>query len=212
MENPKVLIAVPYHEKKAYCKKQLDACLSSLTYKNKEIIIRYDPNEYGSKDSAKKQREFFRVLALLGHFDYLFFLGADTLPEKDVIEKLLYRSIPNDISIIGGVYWGRSNAENGDPAKAVAWIHDMSQAQQSEVFIQRDLLILVDGMGMDCVLISKDALENNSFLAWEQNDDDYPFYDKAKALGHETYIDTSVQAKHYFSETGYVERGRIFYE
>ena len=208
MENPRILVAIPYHKTKEYCLPQLMAAVDALTYKNKEVILRFDPCEYGSENAVKKQREYFRKLALDQGFDYLYFLGADTIPPADVLERMLANIEIHHMSIIGGVYWGRHNAENGTPEGAVAWIHRMSQKEQTEAF-SHDNLIIVDGMGMDCVLVHRSVLEKISWLDWEQNDDDYPFYDKAKQLGYTVFIDTSIQCKHYFKSTGYTQLAKV---
>lgn len=172
--------------------------------------MRWDPSEYGSEDAVKKQREFFRKLAIKEDFDYLFFMGADTIPPLDVIEKLLKTAQANDIKIIGGVYWGRHGAENGNTGNAVAWIHDMSQEDQSKLFKQDNSIIITDGQGMDCVLIHREVYQNISWLSWPQNDDDYPFYDKAKELGYKNYVDTSVQCLHFYNTDSYSYRGENF--
>lgn len=169
--------------------------------------MRHDPLEYGSENAVKKQREYFRRIALDQGFDYLYFLGADTIPPPDVIERLL----AHDKKIVGGVYWGRSNAENGQPDRAVAWINVLSQETQAAVFSEMsEYPRRIDGMGMDCVLIHRDVLEKVSWLDWEQNDDDYPFYDLAKSAGYPCFIDTTIQAKHYFSTTGYSQCAKIY--
>lgn len=204
----KVLVGIPYHKKKNYCLPQLFKLANSLTYPNLEVVMRFDLEEYGGKNNVKRQREFFRKLALEQGFDYLYFLGCDTIPPEGVIEKLL----SHDKAIVGGVYWGRHEAENGTPEGAVAWIHSLSQKEQSEAFSAENKLIKVDGMGMDCVLIRRDVLEKVSFLSWEQNDDDYPFYDKARQAGYETFIDTGIQCKHYFSPTGFAYLGKAIVE
>lgn len=200
---PRVLVAVPYHETKRYCLNATFDAIKSLTYKHKEVVIRFDPCEYGSQDAVKKQREFFRKYALDNNFDYLYFMGCDTIPPDDVIERLLITCEAQDIKINGGVYWGRNYANNGNPNRAVAWIHQMEQDAQTDTFLEPGMQIEVDGMGMDCVLIHRELLEKISFLDWKQNDDDYPFYDKARQLGYKVFINTDIQCKHYFSETGY---------
>lgn len=207
--NPKILVAVPYHEAKRYCLDPLFDSLNALTYPNKEILMRFDPSEYGLENAVKKQREFMRKLALEQGFDYLYFLGADTLPPCDVLETLVKIAEANDIKIVGGVYWGRHNAENGDPGKAVAWIHDMTQDEQTKIFNNPNTLWKIDGMGMDSVLIHRSVLEKVSWLDWEQNDDDYPFYDLAKAAGFPCYIYTGVQCKHYFKKDAYSQSANI---
>lgn len=194
--NPRVLVAVPYHEKKRYCLPQLFDALNNLTYQNKEVVIRFDPNEYGSKNSCKMQREFFRKLMIEKDFDYLYFLGADTIPPNDVIERMLAHNKP----IVGGVYWGRNNADNGNVGSAVAWLHGVDQKQQREMFLNEEKTYYVSGMGADCVLFSRNFLEKFTWLDWEQNDDDYPVYDLAIKQGFPVLLDCSIQCKHYFGE------------
>lgn len=203
MNNPKVLVAIPYHTKKRYCLSELFNFIDSITYKNKEVVVRFDPNVYGSKDACKLQREYFRKMAIEKGFDYLYFLGADTIPCPDIIEKLLV----HEVDVVGGVYWGRAHADNGNTNKAVAWRHDLPLEKQKSLFngemmIDKDYpsLIPVDGMGMDCVLFSRKALESFSFLDWEQNDDDYPAYDILKSKGFKVWLDTKIQCKHYYGD------------
>lgn len=206
MENyPKVLVAIPYHSSKRYCLDKTFDATEFLTYQNKEILLRVDPCEYGSENAVKKQREFFRKHALDNGFDYLFFMGCDTIPPEGVIEQLL----SSNKDIIGGVYWGRHNAPNGKPEGAVAWRHDLTQEEQTALFNGNPQVVEVHGQGMDCVLISRKVLEQVSWLDWEQNDDDYPFYDLAKAKGFKNFIDTGVQCKHYFTKEGYAHRATV---
>lgn len=51
--------------------------------------------------------------------------------------------------------------------------------------------------GMDCALIAREVLEQISWLEWAIPDDDYPFYERAKALGYEVYFDPNVHCRHY---------------
>lgn len=211
MENqPKILVGIPYHKQKKYALEHALKAVDGLTYPAKEVVMRFDLAEYGGQNNVKIQRDFFRVLALNTNADYLYFLGVDTIPPAGVLERLLKVAEANRIKIIGGVYWGRHGADNGNTGNAVAWIHEMSQEEQSELFKKENTLVKVDGMGMDAVLIHREVLEKISFLFWEQNDDDYPFYDKAKELGYEVYLDTGIQCRHYFDEAGYSYLGEKF--
>jgi len=205
----KVLVGIPYHPAKDYCLEQCFEAAKHLTYENKEVVLRFDPSEYGSENAVKRQREFFRNLCLDNDFEWLYFMGVDTIPPAGVLEELIGMAQYNSVKIIGGVYWGRHNASNGSPEGAVAWIHELSQEEQSAAFKQPDRRLRVDGMGMDCVLIHRDVLRKISFLSWQQNDDDYPFYDKARELGFEILIDTNVQCKHYFNEKSYTQLGVV---
>jgi len=204
----RVLVAVPYHENKRYCFNQLLSRVNELKHDGFEIevVMRWDLEEYGGVDNVKKQREFFRKMVIESpDFTHLYFLGVDTIPPKDVLERLL----DHDKAIVGGVYWGRHGAENGSSQGAVAWVNGKSPEEQSKEFLSRNQLLEIDGMGMDCVLIRRDVLEKVSYLSWIQNDDDYPFYVKAKQIGLEDginygcYIDTNVQCRHYFNNKSY---------
>ena len=208
MENkkPRILVAVPYHRAKGYCLSQLLQKIEKLTFENKDVIMRWDLAKFGGTDNVKKQREYFRKLALSGDYTHLYFLGADTIPPDDVLERLL----EHKKDIVGGVYWGRHNANNGKPQGAVAWIHSKTEAYQTRIFSQKNQLLSIDGMGMDSVLISREVLEKISWRSWFQNDDDYPFYDKAKELGYKVYIDTNIQCEHYFSGDGFTYMAEVY--
>jgi len=197
----KVLVAIPYHSEKKYAIEKAVERAHELdkSHLDVEILMRFDPGEYGGTDNVKKQREFFRNEAIRGGYDYLYFLGVDTIPPRDVLQRL----IGHRKDIVGGVYWGRHNAGNGVPEGAVAWIHGKHPEEQTKIFKKMNQLLSIDGMGMDCVLFSRRVFEQISWLSWVQNDDDYPFYDMAKGLGFEVFIDTNIQCKHYFSKQGY---------
>lgn len=208
MENKKVLVAIPYHESKRYCLDRVMDIANSLTYPHKDILMRWDNGIFGGKNNVKNQREYFRQI-VLNNPDYigLFFLGCDTIPPINVIERLLEWGE----DIVGGVYWGRHNADNGSPESAVAWIHSMQLKDKDLLMLDTSRrLVKMDGQGMDCVFISRRVLEKVSWLEWEHNDDDYPFYDLALQRGHINYIDPSIQCKHYFSKDGYSFLGKNF--
>lgn len=224
MTTSKVLIAIPYHKEKAYALQHLMNRIGSFTPSvlservEYEVIMRWHLGEYGEPDGVKKQREYFRMMALAGDFTHLYFLGADTIPPTGFLRQLLAHDLP----IVGGVYWGRSHAENGQPGVPVAWIHghhfdgDNHPEQRRQQFLPQPMdgepgLLLVDGMGMDAVLIRRDALEATSFLEWLHNDDDYPFYDKSRERGFECYIDRNVQCKHYYDSEHFSYEGKVFH-
>lgn len=198
MDN-KILVAVPYHKEKAYCVGHLFQLINDLTYKNKEVIMRWDLEKYGGKNNVKKQREYFRQIAIKGDFDYLYFLGADTIPPINILERFLAEKK----DVIGGIYWGRHGADNSMTEGAVAWIHKLTPSKQLKEFTQDQALVEVDGMGMDCVMFSREAFKSHSFMEWEQNDDDYPYYDLLKASGFEIFVDTSIQCRHYSTSKDY---------
>lgn len=182
----KVLVCIPINKIKLYCAKQLFEFLDNITYQNKDILIYYDTNKYGTKDNIKRIREYFRQVFLKGDYSHCMFIGCDTIPPTDIIEKLM----KHNVDVVGGVYNGRPI--NSDNAKnVIAWKYNGD-------IIFNGSLQQVDGMGMDCVLFTKNAMSKVSFLDWEVNDDDYPFYKKLFIdYGIHTYLDTNVYCKHY---------------
>lgn len=193
----KVLICIPYHEKKRYSLGPLMDWVRDADLGDAEVIMRFHTGVYGEDNGIKNQREYFRKLVLAGDFTHLLFVGADTIPPLDVLPRLAAHNAP----IMGGVYKGRHGADNGIPDQPVAWRHlpgDKAWSFLSEGGVQE-----IDGMGMDCVLISREVLEQISWLDWVINDDDYPFWDAAKRLGYKILIDTTILCRHYSSEGVY---------
>lgn len=188
---PKILIGIPYHKRKRYSINQLLDWIEQAELLGAEVLMRFHTGIYGEKNAVKTQREFFRKHALENGYDYLYFLGADTIPPLDILPRLL----AHNKDVVGGIYYGRQCAENREPDTAVAWKHGESNKKE-DLEKQKDL-IEIDGMGMDCVLFSREALEKVSWLSWEQNDDDYPYYDKLKEQGFKIYLDTSIVCEHY---------------
>ena len=193
-----ILIAIPYHEQKRYCLNELFDWIRDADLSGSEILIRFHRGSYGEKDAVKKQREFFRQQAEKLGVDYLFFVGADTIPPLDVLPKLLARNV----DVVGGVYYGRQGASNGNELTAVAWKHNQPEFNKRKNLEQLKGLVEVDGMGCDCLLLSK-AVLNTSWLDWPQTDDDYPFFDKLKEKGCKIWLDTEVVCKHYFDKDKY---------
>jgi hypothetical protein len=163
--------------------------------KDASVMMRFHRGVYGEKNAVKNQRENLRRHALVMQYDYLFFVGADTIPPLDVLPKLLSRNV----DVVGGVYYGRTESENGLNFKAVAWRHKEPNFALRENLEKRTDLVEVDGMGCDCLLLSKKAFKSVSWLDWPQNDDDYPIYDKLKEQGFKIWLDTEIVCKHFYS-------------
>lgn len=209
-ENPRVLVAVPYHEAKRYCLSQLYDSLNRLTYKNKEVVIRHDPGEFGRKNAVKEQREFFRLLALENKFDYLYFFGADTIPPDNVIEQLLSHNLP----IVAGVYFMRRH-DNAN--HAIAAIEGWETDEKDKVLLpechaEEFRLVEVTTTGLDAVLIRRDVLERVGWMEWGVNDDDWPYYSILRQLGYSIMIDTNVQCQHWADVNSYSFRGKFYEE
>ncbi len=192
-----ILVAVPYHKQKQYSLDHLFDWIAQADLPNSHILLKVHTGPYGEKDAVKKQREYFRLLADRGGYSHLLFVGADTIPPLDVLPRLL----AHGKDVVGGVYFGRHGATNGNPHTAVAWKHDTKPEDLPKQF--DGSLITVDGMGMDCVLFSRTAFTHMSFMNYEVTDDDYPVYDHLKTNGFQIYLDTSLICKHYSTKDTY---------
>ncbi len=202
-EEKRILIACPTHNIKSYCDGEILKAIHNLKVEGQEIIIRFDPNEYGSTNACKKQREWFRRYAVEKNFSYLYFMGWDNPATTEQINKLLSLNL----DVVGGIYWGRYGAENGRVDGAVCWINGLTREEQNAKMKYGNGVIKVDGMGMDSVLFSRKAFTSFSYLDWEQNDDDYPAYDILKSKGFKIYADTDVQIPHYATSNIYSLNG-----
>lgn len=194
-----ILVGIPYHDNKRYAIEPLLDWLRDAALPDCEILFRVHKGVYGEKDAVKKQREFLRQEAIRLGASHLFLVGVDTIPPLDVLQRFLDRNV----DVIGGIYYGRNQADNGNPRTAVAWVHRNPDFNKKENLSQLTGLHPVDGMGMDCVLFSKKAYESFTFLDWEVTDDDYPAYDILKRNGFTINLDCDVVCKHYSSKETY---------
>jgi hypothetical protein len=187
------LVFVPFHDKKRYCIEELLDWLRDADLPDTEIFMRIHGGRYGEKDAVKNQREWARKYAVEKGFSHLFMVGADTIPPLDALPKLLARNV----DVVGGVYYGRPDAESPAENTATVWKHsDKSFHDRKNLETLTDLQV-VDGMGNDCVLFSKKAFESFTYFDWQGIDDDYPCYDLLKSKGFKIYLDPLVVCKHY---------------
>lgn len=154
--------------------------------------MRWHEGPFGEPNAVKRQREFFRLLALARGHDYFYSMGVDTIPPLDVLDKLL----AHDKDVVGAVY--RQRKDNSP--QVIAWRH----GDEAKDFMNEGDLVQVDGMGMDAVLMSHKAFSSFSYLDWGQSDDDYPAYDALKAKGIEIWLDTTLICKHYMTTEKFV--------
>jgi hypothetical protein len=187
------LVAIPQHNKKRYAIGPLLDWIRDAKLPDAEVLMRFHRGVYGEINAVKKQREYFRMMAVLTDCSHLLFIGADTIPPLDVLPKLL----AHNKDVVGGVYYNRFQ-----PNRAIVWKN--GNPEWNERGLLPTELQEVDGMGMDCVLLSRKAFESVSFSDWDVNDDDYPYYDRLKEQGFKIYLDPQVVCKHYIDESIYV--------
>jgi hypothetical protein len=184
------IVAIPYHKEKRYALNHLLDWIDNQTYKDVEVIMRWDLGEYGRKDAVKEQLEYFRQLAEDTDSD-LMIVEADTIPPLDVIERLK----AHNKDVVGALYYYRS------PDKpAVCWRED---DPDKEFLLGWEDLVEVGGMGTGCVLLSNDALSEFSFFDFPGTDADKPMYDYLRSIDYKIYLDKSLVCKHYIDEVNY---------
>lgn len=187
-----ILVGLPYHPKKRYCHKYVMDWVENQTHKDVEVVMRWHMGVFGEPDAVKKQREFFRQIAIDRRHDYFYSMGVDTIPPLDVLDKLL----AHKVDVVGAVYRQRKDT---DP-QVIAW-HDNTA---SKSFMDTEGLVEVDGMGMDAVLFSRKAFTSFNYFEWGYPDDDYPVYNALKAKDFKVWLDTTQVCRHYMTEDKYV--------
>lgn len=163
------------------------------TYKNVEIVMRWHTGPFGEHNAVKTQREFFRKIAIQNHHDYFYSMGTDTIPPFDVLEKL----VAHDKDVIGAVYRQRKDTEQPN---VIAWRND----EPNQKFMDGEGLVEVDGMGMDAVLMSREAFMSFSYFDWNTVDDDGPAYSMLKGSGFKIYLDRDQVCRHYMTKEKFV--------
>lgn len=187
------LVFVPYHDEKRYCLNHLLDWLIKADLPGCEIVFRLDRGTPNENQSIKKQREFARQLAVNREATHLLFIDADTIPPLDVLPRLL----EHHTSVTGALYYGRLN-NTGNVKRAVAWI----QGDDNQSFL-RQKLVEVDGMGLGCTLLDRQAFTSFSFDDWGDPSDDWPAFQALKQNGFKVMLDTTLVCKHYRTETDY---------
>lgn len=185
-QTPMILVFVPYHSKKRYVVGHLLDWVEKADLTDCEVIMRWHRGPWGEQDAIKHQREFARKLATERNATHLYFMDADTIPPLDAIPRFLAHRVP----IIGGLYHSRAE---GSETRIVAW----RQNDDQQTFQHEPSPVEVDGMGMGCVLLAREAFTSFSFTDWVNSDDDYPAYDALRANGYKILLDTSIVCKHY---------------
>lgn len=189
-----ILVFVPYHAKKRHCIDHILDWVEHAELPDCEVILRWHTGPWGETDAVKKHREFARLLAVERQATHLFLMDADTLPPLDVIPRLLAQNVP----VVGGIYHSRGS-DNTNTPKIVAWRSE----DEAQNFQHEPSPVEVDGMGMGCVLLNREAFTSFSFLDWKIPDDDYPAYDRLKQNGFKILLDTSIVCRHYETKDKY---------
>lgn len=185
-----VLVGLPYHKAKRYALNHLLDWLETADLPDTEVVMRWHIGEYGEDNAVKKQREFFRKLAIEKNASHLLFIDVDTIPPLDLLPKLL----AHKKDIVGALYNSRTQADTPLAWRDTATPYD---------FIGTKTLAEVDGMGAGAVLFNRNVLDKFDY-GYGGNQDDWPVFRRLKEQGYNTYVDTSIVCRHYIDETTYI--------
>ncbi len=219
-EPPKVLVGCPTSHHKGYCLKEYAEAVKSLTYKNYDVLLVDNSENYeyvekirkeglpvikgpyfeGARDRIIESRNMLREKTIKS-YDYFLSLEQDVIPPKDIIEKL----IRHGKEITTGVYFAYNQVPDGRVVliPLVYKLVDektltMRNLSEDEVF--QDQVIQVVSCGLGCVLIGKKVLEKIKFRYELNTFDDRWFCKDAYNLKIPIYADTSVRCKHLISK------------
>jgi hypothetical protein len=136
--------------------------------------------------------------ALEHNYKWLFFLDDDVLAPSDTIPRLIAHNKP----IISGLYYRRaapiSPVMLRETPQGTTWINDFTAGE----------LCSVDLVGAGCLLISTQVLRQVPWpwFDWlldhpelperERCSEDFAFCRKARKVGHQIMVDTSIQCLH----------------
>lgn len=159
--------------------------------------MRWHLGPFGEKNAVKKQRDFFRQLALEKEASHLYFIDCDTIPPLDAIPRLL----AHNKDVVGGVYVSRHDQSRYYKGKEVplAW----RDTPEPYSYTEEPGLVKVDGMGAGSVLISRRALGDISY-DYADNQDDWPVYRQLASKGYDIWLDPTIKCKHYKTEDNYI--------
>ncbi|MFC1685764.1 glycosyltransferase family 2 protein [Nanoarchaeota archaeon] len=173
--------------------------------KKKGIKVIKAPYFENVKERIVHSRNLLREKAMKEDYDYFFSLEQDIIPEKNILIKFL----EHQKDIVAGYY--------GKPMTLV--VQDKETKEIKKITIELSLvylqegdkirranpqeilnkgLIKVGGIGVGCVLISKEVLNKVKFR-YEQNKvafDDMFFCIDAKKEGYDLFLDSEIKPRH----------------
>ena len=220
MNNPKILVGCPTSDLYNYCSRDYIDRIKNLTYPNYDILIVDNSKTKNNLYELKKldipavrisynknvrirlvnSRNKLREVTLKNNYDYLLMTDYDTIPPKDVIERLL----SHNKKIVSAVYfnWIFFNKNKlFTPVLLISKDHKTNTARymdemEIEQYVhKRPGLIRVKGCGFGCVLIHRNILQKIK-IKWESKTDDIDFCIDALDNNFKIFADTSIVCKH----------------
>jgi len=141
---------------------------------------------------------------------WLFFLDDDTIPPKGTLARMLNTAKQNDIKILTGMVWGKT--EPSEPMVFKEW----GAGCWSDWYDKPAQVVKIDSAGLACTLIAVDvfdAIPEPWFLGqttWmpdqkgikAQSGEDTVFYKACKDAGIQAYADSGVVCLHQSRTNG----------
>lgn len=138
--------------------------------------------------------------------EWLLFLDSDVVPPPDVYGRLRSREVP----VVSGLY----SVDTPEQPHPAMWRLDENDSP-TPVPVDRKGVLNVDAVGLGCLLVSRDVLEDleRPWFRWTKGYDEHPwdlrhdgerpgvsedfhFCHRLKEAGHEIYVDTTVECLH----------------
>jgi len=173
--------------------------------KSKGVNIIKSSHLENVKERITYSRNILRQKILNENYDYFFSLEQDIMPEKDILNKLLFHKK----DIISAYYSkpvlvGLKDKETGEIHNAVLefsliWIQDNDKIKRAlPQNLKNKGVLEVGGFGIGCVLISKKVLEKIKFkfIKDKNSFDDLLFCKDSKDNGFKLFLDSNIQVKH----------------
>jgi hypothetical protein len=220
MTRPRILLACPVSDKKAYIIFKWIDCIKKLSWKpdillvdnsrdplwyksllkSKISVSHYQPPDgAGIRSVMAACNEMIRLYALQQNYDYLFSLECDIFPPRNIIEHLL--SVPGPVK--SASYFIETEEKTTMLAQEVEpfTLHAMTRNLNVwDAFLSCDGQInFVYHCGLGCVLISQNVLKRIRFFVTNQDDShaDSNFYKDLFFKGIPVLKDTSIFCDHY---------------
>lgn len=127
--------------------------------------------------------------------DYLLFLDSDMVPPSDVLVRL----VSHDVDMVSGTIFKRIAPFQPCFYSHVGVTKDWKPQLASPLEFSKDKLFEVEGFGMACVLIKREAFEKIErpwFFPAPNIGEDLTFCMKAKKAGVKMYVDPRVDCGH----------------
>ncbi|MFH0752367.1 MAG: glycosyltransferase family 2 protein [archaeon] len=225
MTPPKVLVGTPTFDFHSYCLDEYGEAIKNLSYSNYDILLVDNSKEEGfygellkrdipavrmgwfekSRDRVVEGHNILRKKVLDEGYDYLFLLDSDTIPPRDVIERLL----SHGKKVVSGMYY-QPRTINGERLFIPVIRLGIPGNKDQWSIPPRELwdcgkLIRVVCSGTGCLLIHRDILKDFKF--WYnpkgKGTDDIFFFKSLLDADVECYCDTGVVCRHLLSGKPY---------